>query len=80
MALVALAPIRNAHCVRSAEIPKLANTGIKISDIKVHLAVAETINKFTIAVKRIKRISVRIAFDCIAESISAPIMAMHLSK
>lgn len=45
MAFVALSPIRNAHWVISGDMPILANTGTKMKDIKIHLAVADTIKK-----------------------------------
>ena len=50
IALVALSPIRKAHCVISGSIPIRANTGTKINAINAHLAVAETIIRLMVAV------------------------------
>ena len=80
MALVALSPIRKAHCTISGEIPILEKNGTKMKDMKVHLAVAETIIRFTSAVKRINRMSIHKLPRWMDESMSAPIMAIHLSK
>ena len=80
MAFVALSPIRNAHWVISGDMPILANTGTKMKDIKIHLAVADTIKRLTSAVKRINKINIHKPLKETEDNRLAPKMAMHLSK
>ena len=80
IALVALSPIRKAHCVISGSIPIRANTGTKINAINAHLAVAETIIRLMVAVNNINKIKVHKGPACTEDSKLAPMIATHLSK
>ena len=46
MALVALSPMRKAHCTTSGVTPILANIGTKMKAINVHLEVADTMMRY----------------------------------
>lgn len=63
----------------SGEMPIPANTGTKMKDMKVHLAVADTIIRLAKAVKRMNNIRIQMLLKRTEESKSAPMMAMHLS-
>ena len=80
MALVALSPMRKAHCTTSGVTPILANIGTKMKAINVHLEVADTMMRFIMALNRINRTRVGKLPNSTEESRLAPIMARHLSK
>ena len=80
MALVALSPIRKAHCTTSGETPILSNIGMKMNAINVHLEVADTMMRLISALNMIKRIRVDKLPNSIEESRFAPIIARHLSR
>ncbi len=64
----------------SGEMPIPANTGTKMNDMKVHLAVADTIIVLTKAVNRMNNIRIHILLKRTEESKFAHMMTMHLSR